>query len=96
MRINFHVFFLIFMVFYACKNYIAENVLQNISQASIHVVCNFRGLKLGAFRISSERSIVVSRRSQIVVHRIAIHFVCRLKRSCLYIEQRNYLSGPLV
>ena len=37
------------------------------SRANIRVVCHFRGLKLGI-------QIVVSKRSKVVVHRIAVHF----------------------
>ena len=35
--------------------------------ANIRVVCHFRGLKIG-------RQIVVSQRSKVLVHRIAVHF----------------------
>ena len=46
------------------------------SRASIRVVGHFRELKLGIFCFSSERQTVVSQRSQIVMHRKAVHFAC--------------------
>ena len=55
MRIHISVFFLFWQSFISAKN-ITGNVLRYVSQASIHVVVQFRGLKLGALiPISSER-----------------------------------------
>ena len=78
-------------MFFNIAKIITANVQRNVSQG-IHAVWSFPWVDLSAFYISSERQIVFSCRSQVVVHSSNSSTFCKLTLTGKIMSLSSYIS----